>query len=455
MLFHEWTFLFVFLPLVFAAVHTLNATRHNGLLLFASCVFYAISGIAFLPLLLLSTVADYVIGGRIARSDDARTRKAWLSLSLFLNLGLLCTFKYIGLITETLASVLSPEVIPVVRAALPVGISFFTFQSMSYSIDLYRRQIQPARSLVDFACYVTLFPQLVAGPIVRYAEMETALVRRSLNVQQFAEGCARFIQGLAKKVLLADTAALLADPLLAETAPSLPVAWVGILLFAAQIYFDFSGYSDMAIGIGRCLGFEFPENFHHPYLARSIAGFWRRWHMTLSRWLRDNLYIPLGGNRRGSLMTARNLAITMLLGGLWHGASWNYLIWGGLWGALLGIERVLGDHNPLKKLPAFVQIAVVFFFTLITWVFFRLENLADAMDWTRSMFLGDLNLAGLGLPHLLALAWTYSFVFLFPRSWTNPWRIERFTAPILCLVFALSLVVAYGRVMTPFLYFRF
>jgi alginate O-acetyltransferase complex protein AlgI len=460
MLFYEYPFLFVFLPLVLAGYYALPAEQRKarlGWLLVASCVFYATSSWVFLPLLLASVCVDYLAGARISASESPNTRKAWLLASLVFNLGALAFFKYAGLITHTLREVFGPGV-PLITAPLPVGISFYTFQSMSYTIDVYRGRVERSRSLVSFAAYVTLFPQLIAGPIVRYSQLHTQLEQPDANLTRFAEGVQLFVVGLAKKLLLADTLAALAAPLFAQEQPGLLSAWAAMFLFAGQIYWDFSGYTDMAIGLGRMLGFEFPLNFDSPYQATSFRDFWRRWHISLSTWLRDYLYVPLGGNRKGAGRTYFNLAVTMLLGGLWHGASWNFVLWGAAHGLLLASERWLGERNPLLRLPEAAQRAVVLMIVVVVWVPFKFERLDQTLAWLRAMFLGQ---GGLGAPSLWVGAGVLGFLALVwgaPNSnglRLDPTRRRRQAACTIALLL-LALWVGYGRADTPpFLYFRF
>ena len=454
MLFFEYSFLFVFLPCVLAAYYALPAGRRNAWLFLASCGFYASSSWVFLPLLLGSVLVDYVAGARIARAESRTRRRGWLALSLTFNLGALAYFKYSGLLSGSLRSILATEAIPFVDAALPIGISFYTFQSMSYTIDLYRGRVQPVGSLRDFGAFVTMFPQLIAGPIVRFSELEGQLRQRSHGIERFARGLHRFVIGLAKKLLVADSLAALSAPIFAAGEPGLLGAWTAMLLFAGQIYFDFSGYSDMAIGLGRMLGFELPENFASPYRATSFADFWRRWHMTLSRWLRDYLYIPLGGSRRGVLRTYLNLMVTMLLGGLWHGASWNFVLWGGAHGALLAGERFLGDRG-VPAPPVAVRRLLVFLAVVVVWTPFKLEGFGEALAWLAALAgLSGLGAATplqtLGVAAFLALVWIPA-----PERWTVPsFRPQQVAFTALLLV--TSVVVGYGRVEpSPFLYFRF
>lgn len=454
MLFHELTFLFVFLPVVAGVCFVLPARLRNPFLLVASVFFYAVSSLAFLPVLFAAMAIDYVAGARIAAAPGPATRRAWLVLSVTSNLLILGFFKYAGLVSGTLADL--GLGVPVVDVALPVGISFYTFQSMSYAIDLYRGKAHRARSLTDFALYVTMFPQLIAGPIVRYVDVEAQLVEREETPEKILDGVDLFVVGLAKKLLLADTAAAIADPIFTRGAPTPLEAWVAVFAYAAQIYYDFAGYSDMARGLGRMFGFEFPKNFDSPYQATSFQDFWRRWHITLSTWLRDNLYIPLGGSRHGTARTVLALAATMLLGGLWHGASWSFLVWGGLHGLYLGLERALRGRVPAP--PVAVRRVIVLLGVLVAWVFFRIEDVGDALRWLSAMA-GVVPAAPWSVP-LHAAEWVFLGVawaaaLLLP----NADAIDRRPTPrriaLTVATLVVSLVVGQGRGISPFLYFRF
>ncbi|WGD35976.1 MBOAT family O-acyltransferase [Olleya sp. YS] len=339
-------------------------------------------------LLLLSAIVDFSAGLVIQRGY----KKVGLYLSILFNLGILCYFKYSYFIASNftnLSDVLGVNIdysSKFINIALPIGISFFTFQTMSYTIDVYRGKVQANKNFIDFACYVTLFPQLIAGPIVRYAEIETELQHKNISLDRFYDGCRRFIIGLSKKMLIANNCAFFADAAfsLPNNELSMLVAWVGIICYALQIYFDFSGYSDMAIGLGLMFGFTFPENFNYPYIAKSIREFWKRWHITLSNWFKDYLYIPLGGNRQGATKTYINLIIVFSLTGLWHGASWTFLIWG-LWHGLFLIIERLGFDAILKKynvLSYFYTLLVV----LIGWVFFRSDTISQATNFILKLF---------------------------------------------------------------------
>ena len=357
------------------------AARHLALTLL-SYLFYGWANPAFMGLMLFSTVVDYACGLALAgvRPWDpppagplpapgprSRGQKAAVAVSVVTNLALLGFFKYFNFAVDSADALLAAAGLgdlglgTALRITLPLGISFYTFQSMSYSIDVYRGRATALTRFIDFACYVSLFPQLVAGPIIRFSEIADQLRERSHTVEKFARGVAFFCLGLAKKVLLADPCGRVADAAFGAGSLGAADAWYGVLAYAFQIYFDFSGYSDMAIGLGLMLGFVFPKNFDSPYKAASITDFWRRWHISLSTWLRDYLYIPLGGNRLGAGRTYVNLGVVMVLGGLWHGAAWTFVLWGALHGGWLALERLLGKQSLYRRLPRPARVALTFF----------------------------------------------------------------------------------------------
>ncbi len=381
-----------FLVLVFSLFWLLHKRREarNGLLLIASWSFYAAWDWRYLSLILFSTLLDYIVGLQLGGSDPAdpdkkRKRRVLLTMSLVGNLGMLAVFKYYGFFTTELQALLGIQ-IPRLDILLPVGISFYTFQTLSYTIDVYWGKLKPTRDLAEFALFVAFFPQLVAGPIVRASEFMPQFEREPwLDRHRLLYGMSRIMDGLVKKVVIADVLAIyLVEPVFAEgsTASGLYVL-LGIYGYAMQIYCDFSGYSDIAIGSARILGFYIPENFKVPYTARSIQDFWHRWHISLSSWLRDYLYIPLGGNQKGPVRTYINLGITMLLGGLWHGAGWNFIVWGGMHGSWLALNR-FWDR---RKLPWFgglfgrlIGTFLTFQLVCLAWVFFRSKTSTQAMD---------------------------------------------------------------------------
>ncbi len=396
MIFTSQIFLFWFLPLVLGLYYLTPRNWRSLCLTLASYVFYGWWRVDFVLLMLFSTLLDFFAGMRIGRLGDelataagdaarsarlAQQRKRWLVVSIVANLGLLGYFKYFNFGVDSLNAIVANfGVAPLAwpKIVLPVGISFYTFQTMSYSIDVYRGHARPLERIVDFACYVALFPQLVAGPIVRYQTLASQLVERSHTFDKFARGAFLFQLGFLKKLLVADSVASVADQAFGLTAPTLAEAWLGSVAYTLQIYFDFSGYSDMAIGLGLLFGFEFPINFDSPYKSTSITEFWRRWHISLSSWLRDYLYIPLGGNKRGPARTYFNLAATMLLGGLWHGAAWTFLAWGAYQGAWLAFERWMGKRSLYGFLPRFGQVLVTLVIVVVGWVFFRATSFDQA-----------------------------------------------------------------------------
>ena len=437
-----------------------------------SYVFYGWANPLFVPLLLFSTLVDYVAGLYIARAQargDRRAARRGLAASICTNLGLLGFFKYFNFGVDNLnafaaATGLDALAIDVAfRVTLPLGISFYTFQSMSYAWDVYRGRAQAIRSFIDFACFVSMFPQLVAGPIIRFSEVADQLRSRTHTVTKFARGVAFFSLGLAKKVLLANPCGKIADRAFDAGSLTMLDAWYGVVAYAFQIYFDFSGYSDMAIGLGLMFGFVFPKNFDSPYRSQSITEFWRRWHISLSTWLRDYLYVPLGGNRRGPLRTYANLFIVMLLGGLWHGAAWTFVVWGGLHGLMLAVERAFGKTAVYGGLPAPLRVAATFVFVLITWVFFRAPDLAAAGRYLAAM-------SGLGEPqagayllsgvvyqpyYLLTFAAAAVVTWTCPQTWDWTRTITLPRAVTFAAAFVAAAVMLTTQAFNPFIYFIF
>ncbi|HMP71850.1 MAG TPA: MBOAT family protein [Kiritimatiellia bacterium] len=474
------------MPLVLAGYYLLPRGGRTLFLVLASYLFYGWWDYRFCGLMLLSTVIDYAAGRGIVRSVSLVGKKRWVALSVVSNLSLLGFFKYFDMFATTFnygLAALFPESripnpaspIPLLHLVLPVGISFYTFQSMSYSIDLYRGRAKQTRSFLDFACYVSLFPQLVAGPIVRYHELAEQLVERSHSASKAARGAALFILGFAKKVLVADAVAPLVSLAYDGGSPGWLEAWAGTLAYAMQIYFDFSGYSDMAVGLGLMLGFRFPINFNSPYKAVSITDFWRRWHISLSSWLRDYLYIPLGGNRVGRFRTYVNLGLVMVLGGLWHGADWTFVVWGAIHGLALAWERWRGTDRPPHVLWGRVR---TFLLVCFAWVPFRAATMEETLAIWRAM----LGFSGAGWPmgwgdglplgfllSLLGAACVLAFVA--PNTWTilrvdecedcsgsvfgATWLGAVGRALILLALFGFGLAVLLVNQSSPFLYFQF
>ena len=485
MVFSSHLFLFYFLPIVIGGYYLLPRRGKHALLTLVSYFFYGWANPLFVVLMMASTLIDYVCGLIITRQlgrswsepiellepDGPRTRRQRIALivSICSNLSLLGFFKYFNLAAGSYDAIVDAIGLPglsldlAFRITLPLGISFYTFQSMSYTIDVYRGQAKAIRNFTDFACYVAMFPQLVAGPIIRFSEVADQLAYRTYTSKKFARGVAFISLGLAKKILLANGVGKVADLAFDAGSVGLVDSWIGSAAYAFQIYFDFSAYSDMAIGLGLILGFVFPKNFDSPYKSKSITEFWRRWHLSLSTWLRDYLYIPLGGNRKGGGRTYFNLAVVMLLGGLWHGASWNFVIWGGIHGALLCFERWFGKKPLYAALPGPIRTALTFAILLFTWVFFRAADLPSALQYCGAMIgLGGEH-AGAGLiggtiyqPYYLGsvviaglIAWT------FPQTWDFTRKI---TAPkVIAIAVALwvSVIVLTTQAYNPFIYFIF
>ena len=468
MVFSALEFLFFFLPIVLGLYLLVRGRVRNLLLLAASILFYVWGSGELVLLLFVSVLLNYAAGflvGGAGKRDDARSKRLWLGVAVAANLGLLGYFKYANFFVGQIGGELAAGWQAVV---LPIGISFFTFQAMSYVIDVATNRAHVQRNLADFALYVSLFPQLVAGPIVRYHEVEEQLRGRTHSIEKAGRGSLRFAHGLVKKVVVADTVGVLADAVFAAPEGlTAPAAWLGVIAYTVQIYFDFSGYSDMAIGLGLILGFEFPENFARPYSSSSVTEFWRRWHITLSNWFRDYLYIPLGGNRAGQVAMYRNLIVVFFLTGLWHGANWTFIVWGLYHGALLIIERISGWRT-LE--PSAAKRAVTLFLVMMGWVLFRADSLADAASVYAALF--SFEGIGLSLPAEVAVAATNralltlalgSLIALAPANSglgarisldvDIRWRALRFAMLTLALPYALLQV--FSVTFSPFLYFQF
>lgn len=388
MLFSTLPFICVFLPTVIVAYFILPRSTNNAVLVIASIAFYAFDDVLALIPICSSVVVNFHVGKQIGRLQGAQRRRL-IGLAIAGNLVVLVIYKYTSFILDNLNVILSLGTswrLTRVRLPLPLGISFFTFHVISYLVDVYRGAAQPQQSLPTFALYMLNFPQMIAGPIIRYRQIVDQLENRSSDVADINAGIVRLVAGLAKKLLIADPVGGVADQVFAHQAASLSpaLAWTGVLAFSLQIYFDFSGYSDMAIGMARIFGFRFPENFNYPYAASSVQDFWHRWHMTLSAWFRDYVYIPLGGNRHGEWNTRRNLWIVFLLAGIWHGASWTFVVWG-LWhGLFLSLERTRAVRDVLAAAGPFRHLYLLFV-VAISWVFFRAETVGDAVLVIRSM----------------------------------------------------------------------
>jgi len=387
-LFSSPFFLFLYLPLTLLLIAVFSKKYHNHILLLLSLAFYVWGGLYQTSLFISSIIINYLLGRLIGESKRINPKLS-LAIAVTLNLLALCYFKYFNFFIENVNHLIPSgiQAIQVKKVLLPLGISFFTFHSISYLVDVYLKKVKPQKNIIDLSLYISFFPQLIAGPIVRYIDVSEQLQNRILTIPNVAIGMQRFIFGLAKKVIVANTLALLADKIInapIDTISSV-ASWLGIAAYTMQIYFDFSGYSDMAIGLALICGFKFPENFNYPYASRSIKEFWRRWHISLSTWFRDFLYIPLGGNRLGNARTNINLFIVFFFTGLWHGASWCFIFWGLFHGIFLFLERTK-FRNLLSRVPNFLQVFYTILIVMIGWVFFRIENIKSAIDYLSRMF---------------------------------------------------------------------
>lgn len=465
MVFTSVAFLALFFPLFFTCYFLSPRRLRNAVVLVASLGFYWIGAHGFAWWLIALIVANYVAGEAIHRSHGV-ARKLWLGSAVAAGVALLVVYKYSGFAVgswNSLMAALGKPGLPLPKVLLPLGISFFTFQGIAYLIDVYREKHAPARSLLDFAVFKTCFPQLVAGPIVRFDQVAEALEHRRETLDQFFDGFVRFSWGLFRKLVFADTLAVIADAAFKtpDLERSVSLAWLGVVCYSLQIYHDFAGYSDMAIGMGRMMGFEFPENFDQPYRSKSVTEFWRRWHQSLSTWFRDYLYIPLGGSRCGAARTYFNLGLVFVLCGLWHGAAWTFVAWGAYHGILLVAERVV----PKALAP---RGYVGWGFTLITvgvgWVFFRAESMPAAIHYLQSLFHAPARQSYLTpwfylSPDRLLILFVAAATALLPlesvkaKFAAQPWTLARGAAAAAGYCYSMVVLAANG--FNPFIYFRF
>jgi alginate O-acetyltransferase complex protein AlgI len=512
MVFSSFVFLFLFLPIVLLLYYVCPVRGRNGVLLAASLLFYAWGEPVYVLIMLFSTVFDYTNGRLIAHFSEVGRKKAAkvvLIVDICGNLGILGFFKYADFLIGTVNSI-SGAGISLLQIALPIGISFYTFQTMSYTIDVYRGIVPAQKNILTFGTYVAMFPQLIAGPIVQYRTIGAELEKRNTSVADFSDGALRFTVGLAKKVVLANQIGSLAAAVFAAERLTAASAWLGAAAYTFQIYFDFSGYSDMAIGLGRMLGFHFPENFDHPYTAKSVTEFWRRWHISLGSWFREYVYIPLGGNRRGLAVQIRNILIVWMLTGLWHGASWNFVLWGVYYGVLLIVEKIIFARKkrkgtvapnekrqtkfaynngavPVEEQPRQECVRVqkasklrrlvktiwghlyTLFFVVVGWVIFSQTDPAQLLSYLKAM-------AGIGVQtvnsdffyYVSCNAVLFFALVICSLDWTGILKkaedsLEKISQAlcetakivVLWLLFGLSLAFLVGDSYNPFLYFRF
>lgn len=457
MVFSSSLFLFIFLPIVLLGYYFSNDKAKNIWLLLSSIIFYSWGEPKYVIIMLFSIVINYILGIMISRYEHIVIRKSLLFLAVIFDIGILIAFKYTNFIVNNLNSVFKTNIM-IKDIALPIGISFFTFQILSYIIDVYRENVKAQKNILKLGLYISFFPQLIAGPIVRYIDIEEQLDKREITLSQTYAGVKRFMLGFTKKVLIADTVAQAADLAYGLQNISGVLAWIGGVAYMLQIYYDFSGYSDMAIGMGKMFGFDFMENFNYPYISKSIKEFWRRWHISLSIWFRDYVYIPLGGSRCSKFETNRNLLIVFALTGIWHGASWNFVFWGLYYGIFLLLERTLLG-NILKKIPVAFQHLYTLIIVYVGWIFFRADSITSAFHYIKGLFLfneASWNLARQYFNLELIFFMIVGILFAAPIFS----RIEKkcnkaVLDSMIIIMFIISILWLVGRGFSPFLYFRF
>ena len=478
MVFSSNVFLLYFLPLFLLCYFICPSKYRNYVVLVFSVVFYAYGGPDFVLILLGSTTATYFIVKAMCKTEKQSAKKWLCAAAITLNLGLLVWFKYANFLVDNVNALIAlfhGHGLQLAKVVLPIGISFFTFQSITYVLDSYRGQVKPMDKLTDYIVYIMMFPQLIAGPIVRYGDVEQQLRHRESPPSERLQGFYRFVIGLAKKVLIADVIAKQANAYFAADLSTMDMgtAWIGILAYTMQLYFDFSGYSDMAIGLGRIMGFKFPENFDNPYTSKSITEFWRRWHITLGTFIKGYLYIPLGGNRRGTGRTYFNLWVCFLLSGLWHGAAWNFVLWGAFHGFFIVLEKLLNgkrkvENGKFSGLRFPFSVFTTFILVMIGWVLFRADNIGHAFDYYKAMF--SFNFQGFSWDGgsqfytTLILAVVFSFLTLFPfgrkieqvvfyKNYGAWGHVVAWVLSVALLIFSIAALNATG--FSPFIYFRF
>ena len=463
MVFSSLMFMFIFLPVVLTVYYILPKKYRNIFLLIADLFFYGWGEPVLVSLMVFSIVINY-LAGLLIEKNPAR-KKSILIVSVIIDLGLLAFFKYAGFITDNLNIILPFVHIPTVNVPLPIGISFYTFQIMSYTIDVYRGDTSAQHNIVDFGTYVSLFPQLIAGPIVKYRDVASQLKGRHENIDLFAKGVRLFLLGLGKKVLLANPMGLMWDSLREANQPGSLGSFMGILAFSLQIYFDFSGYSDMARGLGNMLGFEFLVNFDYPYISESITEFWRRWHISLGTWFREYVYIPLGGNRKGKARTVINLLIVWMLTGFWHGASWNFLLWGLYFGVILVIEKLF-LLKALEKAPKIIRHIYALVFIILGWMLFYFSDDAGGFT-TLGSFAASLFSGGRSSPEVLSTIANYLPLTIAGIIASTPLirriyeklKDKKYFAPFEISAAAAVLILCTASLVSaeynPFLYFKF
>ena len=456
MIFSSLIFIFFFLPLFFLIYYLVPNKFKNIIILIFSLIFYSWGEPIYILLLLFSSVVDYTNGFFINKyQKDTKKKRFFLILSIIINISLLVVFKYSGFLLANLNNL--GLNINSIDLPLPLGISFFTFQTMSYSIDVYRGNIKYEKNFINFMTYVSMFPQLVAGPIVRYSDISKELKKRKVTFDDFSNGIFKFLTGLFKKVLIANTMGLVFQMITNDFSHiSIATAWLGSLSFAFQIYFDFSGYSDMAVGLGRMMGFSYPDNFNYPYIADSITDFWRRWHITLSVWFRDYVYIPLGGNRCSKLRQIFNMFVVWFLTGLWHGSSWNFIIWGLYFFVLLVIEKYFVSK---LNIPKIIKRLIFIFLILISWVIFAFDDINLMCSYLIKMFVNKKIIDNTTIFYIKNYLIFFICAFIFSTPIIKRVKSNRFTNALIVVIYIVLFVITVASLVgdsyNPFLYFRF
>jgi len=472
MVFSSNVFLLIFLPIFLICYFICPARFRNYVILLFSVVFYAYGAPDFILLLLGSTIANFFLVKLMHKAEKSSLKKLYCGLAITVSLGLLVYYKYANFLIDNLnalTSLFGWNAITMAKVLLPIGISFFTFQSITYVLDTYRGKNEPMKKLSDYIVYIMMFPQLIAGPIVRYCDIESEILHRNHNAEQCLQGLFRFVIGLSKKVLIADVIGIQVDKMLATDLAVMDsgTAWITIIGYTMQLYFDFAGYSDMAIGLGKTMGFHFPENFDNPYNSRSITEFWRRWHITLGSFMRNYLYIPLGGNRCSKPRMYFNLWIVFLLSGLWHGASWNFVIWGAYHGFWLVLERI-GLKKFYDKIGIVPSVLITFIIATVGWAIFRIEDLPQCWTFITRLFAFDFQTINPTFDSqfftTLIVALVFAFITLFPfgkklqdaifyKEYSVSGNIIAWVIAIFMMLFCIASINAVG--FSPFIYFRF
>ncbi|MGG7142762.1 MBOAT family O-acyltransferase [Clostridium nigeriense] len=466
MVFSSTIFIFIFLPIVLFTYYVLGKKIKNYVLLIASLFFYAWGGVDYLKILILSIMINYIFGLLIDKvRDNIKLKKIFLSMGVLINLALLFYYKYYDFFIENTNLVFNTN-FKLKYIVLPIGISFFTFQGMSYIIDIYRKDGKVNKNPFAVALYISFFPQLVAGPIVKYKTVDDQIRNRREAVEDFSYGINRFVIGLAKKVMIADILGIMADNIfnLYYSGIDTPTAWIGAICYTFQIYYDFSGYSDMAIGLGYMFGFKFMENFNYPYISKSITEFWRRWHISLSTWFKEYLYIPLGGNRRGNVYF--NLFVVFLVTGIWHGAAWTFVLWG-LWhGLFILIERAINKREWYIKIPTAIKYIVTMLIVILGWVLFRADSLEQAVGYIRTMF-GMTNVGTLTFEYpyfinkkivvwiIISALGSTPFISNKLKKYSGNKTFELLSTIFISLLFIVAIIFVVNSTYSPFIYFQF